>query len=43
MFCYRCLKDCPSQAIQVTNDKFLAYLPQFEKMLSQRREPELFF
>jgi flavodoxin/NAD-dependent dihydropyrimidine dehydrogenase PreA subunit len=43
MFCYRCLKNCPSKAIQVTNDKFLAYLPQFEKMLSQRREPELFF
>jgi ferredoxin/flavodoxin len=42
-FCYRCIKYCPSHAIQVTNDKFLAYLPQFEQMLSARREPEMFF
>jgi ferredoxin len=43
MICYRCLKNCPSHAIQVTGEKFLAYLPQFEmKLNSQRREPELY-
>jgi len=43
MICYRCLKNCPWRAIQVTNDKFLTYLPQFEMRLnSQRKEPELF-
>jgi ferredoxin len=41
-FCHRCLKICPVQAIEVANEKFLAYLPQFEQMLSPRREPELF-
>jgi ferredoxin/flavodoxin len=43
MICYRCLKNCPAAAIGITNDKFLAFLPQFEARLnSQRREPELF-
>jgi len=42
-WCYRCLKNCPSRAIQAAGEKFLARLPQFEQMCSQRRDPELFF
>ena len=43
MICQRCLKNCPSHAIYVTGEKWLSYLPQFEELLSKRREPELFF
>ena len=43
MICYRCLKNCPPEAIQVTGEKFLTFLPQFIARLNvQRREPELF-
>jgi epoxyqueuosine reductase QueG len=42
MICQRCLKNCPSHAIQTTGEKWLSYLPQFEERLSKRREPELF-
>jgi ferredoxin len=43
MICYRCLKNCPSKSIQVTGDKFAAYLPQFIlRVNSQQKEPEIF-
>ena len=43
MICYRCFKNCPVNAIQMTNEKFREYLPSFEKRLTaQRKEPELF-
>jgi ferredoxin len=41
--CLRCLKNCPNSAKQVTDERFLAFLPKFETMLTaHRREPELF-
>jgi ferredoxin len=41
--CFRCIKNCPASAKVVKDAKFLAFLPQFEKMLNARRkEPELF-
>jgi ferredoxin len=43
MLCYRCVRNCPSQAVEVTGDKWLAYLPEFERMCARRCEPELFF
>jgi ferredoxin len=43
LLCYRCLKNCPEKAIQSTGEKWLEYIPQFEKRLNaQRKEPELF-
>jgi ferredoxin len=43
LLCFRCLKNCPEKAIQATGEKWLEYLPQFEKRLNaQRKEPELF-
>jgi ferredoxin len=43
MRCLRCLKNCPASAKQIIDDKFLAFLPQFETKLNSRRcEPELF-
>jgi ferredoxin len=43
LLCYRCLKTCPEKAIQSTGEKWLEYLPQFEKRLNaQRKDPELF-
>ncbi|MFC2011098.1 4Fe-4S dicluster domain-containing protein [Chloroflexota bacterium] len=44
MRCLRCLKNCPSSAKCIVDDKFLSFLPDFEKRLNSRRcEPELFF
>jgi len=41
--CFRCLKVCPVQAKQVTDEKFMAFIPLFEKRLNTNcREPELF-
>ncbi len=41
--CLRCVKNCPAGAKQITDEKFLAFLPQFEARLNARRcEPELF-
>jgi ferredoxin/flavodoxin len=41
--CFRCIKICPAAAKQVTDENFLAFLPQFEMRLNaRRREPELF-
>jgi ferredoxin/flavodoxin len=41
--CFRCIKICPVDAKHVTDEKFLAFIPQFEMRLNaQRREPELF-
>jgi len=41
--CLRCIQICPVGARKVTDEKFLAYLPQFEARLNvNRREPELF-
>ena len=44
MTCFRCLKNCPNSAKQITTDeKYLAFVSQLEKMLNARRcEPELF-
>ena len=41
--CLRCIKICPASAKQIMDEKFLAYLPQFETRLNAKRcEPELF-
>jgi|WetSurMetagenome_2_1015567.scaffolds.fasta_scaffold192452_1 ferredoxin/flavodoxin len=41
--CFRCIKSCPVDAKKVTDEKFLAFIPQFEMRLNaERREPELF-
>jgi ferredoxin/flavodoxin len=41
--CFRCIKSCPVNAKQVKDEKFLAFIPQFEMRLNARRcEPELF-
>jgi ferredoxin/flavodoxin len=41
--CFRCIKICPVDAKKVRDEKFLAFIPQFEMRLNaQRREPELF-
>jgi ferredoxin len=41
--CARCIRVCPSGAKQFTDEKFLAFIPEFEKRLNaHRREPELF-
>ncbi len=41
--CFRCIKICPASAKQVTDEKFLAFLPQFEMRLNaRRREPEMY-
>jgi ferredoxin len=43
MRCLRCVKICPNSAKKVLEEKFLAFLPQFEMRLNARRkEPELF-
>jgi uncharacterized Fe-S center protein len=43
MRCLRCLKNCPASAKQIMDEKFLAFLPQFETRLNAKRcEPELF-
>jgi ferredoxin/flavodoxin len=42
MRCLRCLKNCPVSAKKIIDEKFLAFLPQFEMRLNARRkEPEL--
>jgi len=41
--CFRCIKNCPVNAKAVKDEKFLAFLPQFEMRLNAaRKEPELF-
>jgi ferredoxin len=41
--CLRCIKTCPVHAKHITDEKFLAFIPQFEMRLNaHRREPELF-
>ncbi len=41
--CFRCIKICPAGAKKVTDEKFLAFVPQLEARLNaQRKEPELF-
>jgi ferredoxin/flavodoxin len=41
--CLRCIKICPASAKQIMDEKFQAYLPQFEARLNAKRcEPELF-
>jgi uncharacterized Fe-S center protein len=41
--CFRCIKICPACAKKVTDEKFLAWVPQFEARLNaKRKEPELF-
>jgi ferredoxin len=41
--CLRCIKICPVSAKQIMDEKFMAFLPQFETRLNARRaEPELF-
>ena len=43
MRCLRCIKNCPASAKQIMDEKFLAFLPQFEMRLNAHRcEPELF-
>jgi ferredoxin len=42
MRCLRCLKNCPNGAKQIKDERFLAFLPQFEGRLGARKEPELF-
>jgi ferredoxin/flavodoxin len=43
MRCLRCLKNCPVSAKEIKDEKFLAFLPQFEARLNSRRcEPELY-
>lgn len=41
--CFRCIKNCPVNAKEAKDEKFLAFLPQFEMRLNAtRKEPELF-
>jgi ferredoxin len=41
--CLRCVKNCPSTAKYIADEKFLSFLPDFEKRLNAKRcEPELF-
>jgi ferredoxin len=41
--CFRCVKMCPSGAKQVTDERYVKWLPDFElKLNAMRREPELF-
>ena len=41
--CFRCIKYCPVSAREVTDKKFLEFLPEFERRLNAvRKEPELF-
>ncbi len=41
--CFRCIKICPVDAKRITDEKFLTFIPMFEKRLNAaRREPELF-
>jgi ferredoxin len=41
--CFRCIRSCPSGAKQVTDERYITWLPGFEmKLNATRREPELF-
>jgi ferredoxin/flavodoxin len=41
--CFRCIKVCPVGAKKVTDEKFLAFVPVFEKRLNAvRKEPEVY-
>jgi len=41
--CFRCIKYCPVSAREVTDKRFLEFLPEFERRLNAvRKEPELF-
>jgi ferredoxin len=43
MRCLRCVKNCPASAKRIADEKFLAFLPEFEAKLNARRcEPELY-
>jgi len=42
MRCLRCIRVCPAEAKKNISEKFDEALPVFEKMVSARKEPELF-
>ncbi|MBN1692914.1 MAG: EFR1 family ferrodoxin [Dehalococcoidales bacterium] len=42
MRCFRCIRVCPAEAKKNISEKFDEALPVFEKMVSARKEPELF-